>query len=65
MVYGKAQNQTRKEDLRKMIDFITKLEALFVQCDVDWSIDYNPVDKHYYITIDGDTVRLEKVVYNA
>lgn len=48
-----------------MIDFITKLEALFVQCDVDWSIDYNPVDKHYYVTIDSDTVRLEKVVHNA
>lgn len=48
-----------------MIDFITKLEALFVLSDVDWSIDYNPVDKHYYVTSDGDTVRLEKVVHDA
>lgn len=48
-----------------MIEFIANLEALFVQSGVDWSINYNPVDKHYYVTIDGDTVRLEKVVHNA
>ena len=48
-----------------MIDFITKLEALFVLSDVDWSIDYNPVDQHYYVTSDGDTVRLEKVGHDA
>lgn len=47
-----------------MIDFIIKLEDMLKQSGhEDWEIRYNPEEKVYSLTLDGDTYYFDKKNY--